>query len=130
MTDSTTPPCGLSIQSQTHRTMRGMVTVTYFTSQHLSHSIPAWITQLALAKRQRLCIAARAKIHAGYTDGADRRRSRPIESRREGGWGLREMRTQVGSRCLSHSPYCCYTLAGTLITQKKQQLCVCSRRSN
>lgn len=125
MTNSITPPCGVCIQSQTNkqedRREGGFHPATYFTSQHLLHPIPAWISQLALAKWQRLCDAAGAKMHAGYTDGVDRRRSRQIESWK-GKKGGGNMRTEAGSRCLSHLPYCCYTLVGILsIIQQKQR---------
>lgn len=61
MTNSTTPPCGVCVQSQTS-SQRRTFTLTHFTSQHLSNPSPAQIKQLALAKRQwqRRCTAARA----------------------------------------------------------------------
>lgn len=49
-------------------------------SQRRSHTISAQISQLALAKRQwqRLLLLPKP-MHAGYTDGADRRRHREKE---------------------------------------------------
>ncbi|KAI9535522.1 hypothetical protein NQZ68_003076 [Dissostichus eleginoides] len=77
--DIRTPPPFSSTASPEHA-----VSATQFTSQRRSHPISAQISRLALAKRQwqRLVLLPKP-MHAGYTDGVDRRRHREGDRVRE-----------------------------------------------